>query len=63
MKNKHKALLIVAHGSRKDESNNEIFQLAENISHKTNSFDIVEAFFLELAKPSIPEGIQSCIAN
>jgi len=63
LKNKHKALLIVAHGSRKDESNSEIFQLAENISHKTNSFDIVEACFLELAKPSIPEGIESCIAN
>ncbi len=56
-----KALLIVAHGSRKDESNNEIHELANNIAAKSNAFSIVEACFLEIAKPSIPEGLEICV--
>jgi len=56
-----KALLIVAHGSRKDESNSEIHELANNIVSKSNAFAIVEACFLEIAKPSIPEGLEICV--
>ena len=56
-----KALLIVAHGSRKDESNSEIHELANNIVSKSNVFAIVEACFLEIAKPSIPEGLEICV--
>ena len=59
----NKALLIVAHGSRKEESNSEIFELAKKIASKVNSFDMVEACFLEIAKPSIPEGIETCVSN
>ncbi len=59
----NKALLIVAHGSRKKESNSEIFELAKNIASKNNSFDMVEACFLEIAEPSIPEGIKACVSN
>ena len=61
MNKKKKALLVVAHGSRKKVSNIEIHQLANNISLKSEIFDIVEACFLEIAMPSIPDGIQSCI--
>ena len=60
---KKKALLIVAHGSRKKVSNIEIHQLASNISLKSSMFDIVEACFLEIAGPSIPEGIKSCVSK
>jgi len=56
-----KALLIVAHGSRKDESNSEIHELANNIASRSNAFSIVEACFLEIAKPSIPEGLKICV--
>ena len=56
-----KALLIVAHGSRKDESNSEIHELANNIASRSNAFSIVEACFLEIAKPSIPEGLEICV--
>ena len=55
-----KALLIVAHGSRKKVSNIEIHQLANNISLKSNNFEIVQACFLEIADPSIPKGIRLC---
>ena len=61
MNKKKKALLLAAHGSRKKVSNIEIHQLANNISLKSEIFDIVEACFLEIALPSIPDGIQSCI--
>ena len=56
-----KSLLVVAHGSRKKISNIEIHQLANNISMKLQTFSIVEACFLEIAEPSIPQGIESCV--
>ena len=56
-----KSLLVVAHGSRKKISNIEIHQLANNISMKIQTFSIVEACFLEIAEPSIPQGIESCV--
>ena len=56
-----KSLLIVAHGSRKKVSNIEIHQLANNISMKLKSFPIVEACFLEIAEPSITQGIEICV--
>jgi sirohydrochlorin ferrochelatase len=58
---KKKALLVVAHGSRKKVSNIEIHQLANNILLKSQVFDVVEACFLEIATPSISDGITSCI--
>ena len=58
---KKKSLLVVAHGSRKKISNIEIHQLANNISMKLQTFCIVEACFLEIAEPSIPQGIESCV--
>ena len=58
---KKKSLLVVAHGSRKKISNIEIHQLANNISMKLQTFSIVEACFLEIAEPSIPQGIESCV--
>ena len=61
MNKKKKALLVAAHGSRKKVSNIEIHQLANNILLKSQVFDIVETCFLEIAKPSIPDGIKSCI--
>ena len=57
-----KSLLIVAHGSRREKSNEEVRQLAERIAVNTQSgFDEVTAAFLELAIPSIPEGLEACI--
>jgi len=56
------ALLLVSHGSRRPESNSEVILLTERIKSQTaGKFEIVRAAFLELAEPSIPEGIQLCI--
>ncbi|MCI0507775.1 MAG: CbiX/SirB N-terminal domain-containing protein [Gammaproteobacteria bacterium] len=57
-----KSLLLIAHGSRRAQSNDEVRRLAERIFSQTNSgFDEVSAAFLELAEPSIPAGLEACI--
>lgn len=57
-----KSLLIVAHGSRRAASNDEVRALTSHIASKAgNQFDIVDCAFLELAEPSIPTGIQQSV--
>jgi len=57
-----RSLLIIAHGSRRSTSNDEVRQLAERISRQPDcGFDEVSAAFLEIAEPSIPEGLEHCI--
>ena len=54
-------LLVIAHGSRRDESNLEIESLTNKIaSFNTKEFDVVMPAFLEFAEPSIVEAIQKC---
>ena len=58
------SLLLVAHGSRREASNEEIRALTESLRHKDgNCFADVGCAFLELAEPSIPDGIRACIAR
>ncbi len=55
-----KALLVVAHGSRREQSNTEIKELAQRIAAQAGQdFDLVECAFLELADPLIPDGLKS----
>lgn len=57
-----KGLVVVAHGSRRQASNEEVRELAARIAEKAGkAFDIVQSAFLELADPSIPDGIRQCI--
>lgn len=57
-----RALIVVSHGSRREASNDEVRQLAQQLSNRQeNSFDDVSAAFLELAEPSIPEGVVSAV--
>ena len=54
-------LMLVAHGSRRDESNLEIESLAKKIAlFKVKEFEVVMTAFLEFAKPSITEAIDNC---
>jgi sirohydrochlorin ferrochelatase len=53
-------LLIVAHGSRRQGSNDEVRRLADQMRGlKGETLDGVEVAFLELAEPSIPDGLRS----
>ncbi len=56
------ALLLVAHGSRRQQSNNEVTALADKLRDSCHAdYKIVHSGFLELATPSIPDGIENCI--
>jgi sirohydrochlorin ferrochelatase len=57
-----RALLIVAHGSRRSESNDEVRALTEQLRPQAESeFGYVGCAFLELADPLIPEGLEQCL--
>ena len=59
-----KALLVVAHGSRRRQSNDEVLSLAIKLkAHCVDHYASVHAAFLELAAPSIPEGITQCVED
>lgn len=57
------ALVLIAHGSRRQASNQEVQDLAERLRNTTTvGFSLIATGFLELATPSIPDAIESCIA-
>ena len=57
-KNEHmKALLIIAHGSRKQSSNDEVAQLALKVNELPSSYEAVSHCFLELTEPKVPTAI------
>lgn len=56
------ALLIVAHGSRRKESNEEVRCLATQIKENSGSaFDRVESAFLEISNPRIGDAIADLV--
>jgi sirohydrochlorin ferrochelatase len=57
-----KALLLVAHGSRRKQSNDEVAILAETLKkYCSEQYSITRSAYLELAEPLIPDGIKQCI--
>lgn len=57
-----KALLLIAHGSRREASNQEVRDLALRLGQVAGErFDIVVPAFLELAEPDIPTGVDRCV--
>ena len=53
-------ILVVGHGSRRREANDDVRQAADRIA-ECGSFPIVEAAFLEIEQPSIREGINRLV--
>ena len=59
-----KALLLIAHGSRRKQSNDEVFALANTLKHNCSKhFPIIHAGFLEIAETLIPDGIKKCVED
>lgn len=56
-----KTLLLVAHGSRRASSNDEVRELTAKLRERGETFDAIDCAFLELAEPSIPDGIRCLI--
>ena len=53
-------ILLVGHGSRDPEGNEELLRFADMVRSKAPEF-IIETCFLEFAKPTIDQGIASCV--
>jgi sirohydrochlorin ferrochelatase len=56
----HTAVLLMAHGSRRQNANDDLAKLAE-IVRARGPYRLVEIGYLELAEPSIPAGAQACV--
>lgn len=56
-----KHLLLVAHGSRRQASNDEVRELGQRLAANANGFERVDCAFLELAEPSIPDGLRRAV--
>jgi sirohydrochlorin ferrochelatase len=54
------ALLLIAHGSRQEEANEDLYHFVSELGTK-GAYPIVEASFLELAEPNIETGSLRCI--
>ncbi|ARU61490.1 sirohydrochlorin chelatase [Tumebacillus avium] len=58
------AILLVGHGSRDPEGNQELLAFAKRVETElSHEFPIVETCFLEFAAPSIAKGIDTCVAR
>jgi sirohydrochlorin ferrochelatase len=54
------AVLLIAHGSRRREANDDLAKLAELVRARAE-YPIVEIGYLELAEPTIPQGAEFCV--
>ncbi len=55
------ALVIIAHGSRREQSNQEVRDLAQKMHAISKQYSHIKAGFLELAEPLIPDVLEQCI--
>lgn len=56
-----KAILLVGHGSRDHEGNDQVRQTIEELKPQLDSELLVETCFLEFERPTINQGIQTCV--
>jgi len=57
-----KTLLLVAHGSRREGANREVSLLTDTLASRAGGhFDKVSCAFLELAEPSIADGVNKLV--
>lgn len=54
------AVLLIAHGSRRTEANHDLVIIADRLREQSD-YPIIVPSYLELAEPSIPNGIQQCV--
>ncbi len=55
------AVLLIAHGSRRPDANDDLVRLAE-IIRAMNIYPIIETAYLELAEPGIEAAGEECVA-
>ena len=62
MSGERTAVLLIAHGSRRKEANDDLVRLAEMVRAR-NEYDVVEIAYLEVVVPTIPDGGWACVAS
>src|SRR5689334_20028954 len=55
------AVLLIAHGSKRDEANQDLVKLAALVAER-GGYRIVEVSYLDVVEPTIPMGGRSCVA-
>lgn len=58
-----KTLIIIAHGSRLKESNEEIIKFTSKIENQADENYLIRYAFLELAKPSIYDSLKDVVTK
>ena len=56
-----KSLIIIAHGSKKESSNNEVKEIVDNIRKYNTLYSNIEVSFLEFEAPSLEDSIKKCV--
>jgi sirohydrochlorin ferrochelatase len=56
------ALLLIAHGSRQEEANADLYQLAA-VLRTHGRYRVIETAFLELAEPAVAQAAARCVAQ
>lgn len=56
-----KSLIIIAHGSKKESSNDEVKKIVENVRKYKTSYTNIEVSFLEFESPSLEDSVKKCI--
>lgn len=56
-----KAILLVGHGSRDSEGNEQVRKMIEQLSTQLDPTVFIEMCFLEFEKPTIEQGFQACV--
>ncbi len=57
-----RALLIVDHGSTKDEANRMLEKVADVVRRKSPGLPVYTAH-MELARPTLEEGVEACVSD
>ena len=55
------ALIIMAHGSRKTEANEEFAQLVRKVALTATDYAVVTHCFLEIASPTLEDSVKECL--
>jgi sirohydrochlorin cobaltochelatase len=56
-----KSLIIIAHGSRKEISNNEVLEIVNQVKNSETNYTLVEPAFLEFASPTLEDSVKTSI--
>ncbi|MDA0833615.1 MAG: CbiX/SirB N-terminal domain-containing protein [Planctomycetota bacterium] len=59
---KKTGILLIAHGSRRESANADLVMLADLVRERRPN-EYVDIAYLELAEPTIPQGIERCLAS